>query len=363
MSSQLDFEALFNEFSASNQKVFKHDRSKTLGASETFGCLRKAWFSKRGAEFGFTKDEGANDSWGATMRGDIIENNFVVPAVRDHLPKGVALLFAGDDQETLVSGRNSATPDGLIVGLKKDALKKYGVEDIGADCIALEIKSIDPRVSLTEEKAIHHGQAQVQMGILRETTRFKPNYAVILYVDASFLDNIKVFVVPFDQKAWDAAKRRAATIWEFEDPGQIKPEGRIDGGCSLCPWQRACAIASKQAVPPEQKKYQFTVEAAEQMQDLVQRYASAKSELKAAEREFEEAKIAISEHLRDNDVRKMHDLSDPKKPLWKVSYTFVDGAKRLNQSKLLEALGDEFDVEPFYETGNGYEKVTVTLNE
>jgi hypothetical protein len=358
--AQLDFEAIFKDFVESNQKTFKHDRTQSLGASETFGCLRKAWFSKRGAEFGYEKDDG-EDSWGATQRGDLIENGFVVPAVRDHLPKGVALLFAGDAQDTLIHGRNSATPDGLIIGLKRDALQKYGIEDIGSDCVVLEIKSIDPRVALKEEKAVHHGQAQVQMGIMRETTKFKPNYAVILYVDASFLDNIKVFVVQYDENAWAAAKRRAATIWEYDDAADIRPEGRLDNSCSLCPWKRACAIASKQAVPPEQKKYDFTMEAAEAAAKLAAEYDRAKAAVKEAEREFEEAKIAIADHLKENGVRKMFDPDNPKKPSWRISYTFVDGARRLNQERLLASLGPTFDTAPFYDVGNGYEKITVTL--
>lgn len=361
--SALDFENLFDEYVKANKKVFKHDRTSTLGASETFGCLRKAWFTKRGAEFGITKDEDANESWGATLRGDLIENHFVVPAITNFLPRGAALLFAGSDQDTLVQGKNSATPDGLIVGLKKDALAKYGIPDIDSDCVALEIKSIDPRVSLREEKAIHHGQAQVQMGILRETTQFKPNYAVILYVEASFFDNIKVFVVQFDPATWEAAKKRANTLWEFDDPAEIRPEGRVDGSCELCPFTKACAKASKQSLPEEQKKYAFSPEEADIMASLVKDYTTAKDDKADAEKRFEETKIAIGELVRASGARKMFDLSDPKKPSWRVSTTWVAGARRLNTKALLESLDPDLDLDPFYEEGNGYEKVTVTLND
>src|SRR5690606_31829838 len=130
----------------------------------------------------------------------------VVPAM-EYLPAPAKLTMGGSVQETIVLGRNSATPDGLIVGLDKEPLSLYGIENIRSNCVVLEIKSIDPRVNLKEEKDIHHGQTQVQMGIIRETTKFRPNYAVIIYVDASFLDNIKVYVVEFDAKKWEVAKK------------------------------------------------------------------------------------------------------------------------------------------------------------
>jgi hypothetical protein len=51
-SKKLDFHKLFEDFNTANQKVWEHDRSTTVGASEVFTCLRKAWFEKRAKEFG-----------------------------------------------------------------------------------------------------------------------------------------------------------------------------------------------------------------------------------------------------------------------------------------------------------------------
>ena len=60
------------------------------------------------------------------------------------------------------------------------------MQDIGADCLLLECKSIDPRVKLDAPKPEHRYQVIVQLGVVRETTEFQPRYAIISYIDASF---------------------------------------------------------------------------------------------------------------------------------------------------------------------------------
>ena len=165
--SQLDFDAMFASYHATQAKTWDHDRSKTVGASEIFGCIRKGWFEKhKNGKNKYDPDED-DSSWGAALRGDILEEHYVVPALYHSIPKGTKLLLAGADQQTLISGLNSVTPDGLLVGLKRDALAKYGIPDIKSNCILIEMKSIDPRAGLSEEKSIHRGQFQQQMGIIR----------------------------------------------------------------------------------------------------------------------------------------------------------------------------------------------------
>ena len=243
--SILNFADIFSDFIEQNQKVWAHDRSESVGASEVFGCERLAWFKRFGEASGFAVDEDYEQDWGATKRGDILEEHFVVPAIRDHLPGTAKLILAGGKQVTFFHGHNSATPDGIILNLERDALKLYGVEDIGpSGCVTFEIKSIDPRVSLHQEKDIHFGQVQTQMGIIRAETEYKPDYAIIIYVDASFLSRIKVFAIKFDERVWTESKRRATRIMTTTDPVQMSPEGKIDGGCKFCPWTTACTNAS-----------------------------------------------------------------------------------------------------------------------
>jgi len=350
----LDFEAMFKAYIADSQKVWAHDRSSTLGASEVFGCIRKGWFSKRGAEFGFEKDEDYEETWGATRRGDIIENHFVVPAL-DYLPKGVKALFAGADQQTLVQGKNSATPDGLLTNLKRNALAKYGVEDIGSSCVTLEIKSIDPRVGLREEKAIHHGQTQVQMGLIRELTPHKPNYAVILYVDASFLDNIKVFVVKFEERLWNTAKKRAANVWAIDDPSKLTPEGKFDGSCEYCPFKRSCALVTTGAIPTSDVKKGKHVDLEDAlMTKLIQEYDAAKAAHAKTEYAFELAKQAIKERmqaLRENRVSGS----------WgKASWVRIPGRKTIDAKKMAEDHG--IDIAAYETEGTPYDKLTINLD-
>src|ERR1039458_4661284 len=129
----LDFDVMFKDSIDANQKTWKYDRMESVGASEAFDCLRKIWFVKLGVKFGFAQDEEDEkdpESWGARERGNLLEEHYVVPAVRDHLPGNAKLRMAGKQQETLFLNKNSATPDGLIVGLPRNALKKYGIVDI-----------------------------------------------------------------------------------------------------------------------------------------------------------------------------------------------------------------------------------------
>jgi CRISPR/Cas system-associated exonuclease Cas4 (RecB family) len=249
----IDFIEAYDEFVKANQKVWGHDRSKSVGASEAFGCLRKTWFSKNGA----SKDPDHKDSWGALERGNIIENHFAEPAITWFLEtfyNDARLIWGGANQQTLSApdAPLTATPDGLVINADDDALALYGIPSLGGTgCFNFEIKSIDPRVNLKEEKAIHRGQVQVQMGTTRETTEYRPNYAVIVYLDASFLDDIEIFVVPFDQKTYDIAKERARSVYEIKNVAEIFPEGKVDGGCEYCPFKIACAQASGKATPTD----------------------------------------------------------------------------------------------------------------
>lgn len=350
---KLDFAKIFADYVAATQKKWAHDRSKSVGASEAFGCLRATWFKKRGSEFGFTPDEDAKESWGATRRGDLIENYHVVPAVSGHLPTG-RLLYAGEDQETLFAGYNSATPDGIIAGLDRDALADYGIPDIKSDCIMLEIKSIDPRVNLRREKDIHRGQTQVQMGLVRETTDFRPHYAVILYIDASFFDDMDIFVVEFDPEVWSAGKLRAETVFTVSDPAEIMPEGKIGGDCEHCKFTSACALVTTGSIPKDRAK-ELEQETIAEFEPLMAEYQEAQDAAKAAEKRFEEAKAAIKAQLLVADSKRVKGKG------WSVSWYSQNGRKTLDTEKLKEALGVE-TLDDYTSVGDPFDVVRVTIS-
>jgi hypothetical protein len=242
----LDIDAVFQAHIDANQKTWEFDRKESLGASEAFGCIREGFFKKRGDEFGFTEDGGEPQSWGAMERGNLIENHFFAPAFKHHLPEPLAILYEGDNQKTLVKGRSSATPDGLITGLIpgepftiKVGKKTIVIDDPKSDCIVVENKSHDSRANVSEEKARHRGQTIVQMGLMRETTKHRPYYAIIVYIDASFIDHISAFVVEFDLKVYEFAKKRADQIWAAKSPLALVAEGKLDGSCEYCKFTKA----------------------------------------------------------------------------------------------------------------------------
>jgi hypothetical protein len=357
----LDFDEVFNAYMAGNQKAWAHDRGSTVGASEVWDCLRKVFYEKRAAELGFQPDE-KDASWGAMERGNLIENHFVVPALRLALPKmpslpdGIELLLAGGDQKTLVLGKNSATPDGVIRGLTPGPLTIRGgkqdifIPDIKSDCIIVEIKSIDPRATLLEERAKHHGQTQVQLGLIREMTEFKPYYSVVLYIDASFIDHVTPFVVEYDEKQYAVAKERAAAVYAHTDPMMFMPEGRFTGACEHCRWRTACGSSVIAAIPPKNAKL-ARPEAVAETDPLIRDYFAARAAYKEAERRLEITKEHIKEALLDNNVRSM--AGDG----WKATWFSVAGKKKLNTEKM-EA--DGIDLSKYEEEGAPHDQLRIT---
>lgn len=354
------FEDMFDEYVASTQKKWRHDRSKSVGASEAFGCVRKSWFSKRGADFGYKRDDDYQESWGAVRRGDLIENYHIVPAVKAGLRRrGMDLILEGEDQDTIIDGVSSATSDGLIINAPRDLLVAYGVEDIRSNCAVLEMKSFDPRINIAEEKAIHRGQTQMQMGLIRETTEWKPEFAIVLYVNASWLDDIRPFVVEYDESVYQIGRQRARKVFEVDDPALLGAEGKLDGMCTYCPFQKSCADVSVKRVPPKRealKKKEIESqdpELLDELDELVRKNEVLKRNKKDAERALEESNETIRQKLIAAHESRAVGQG------WKVSYTTVAGKKTLSKEKL-EAAG--LDPNDYMSEGAGFEKLTVTID-
>ncbi len=351
----IDFRKGFDEFIAAHQKTWKHDRNKSVGASEAFGCLRKAWFGKHNAP----KDEDYTQSWGALKRGDIIEEHFAEPGAAWYLAnrfEKTRLIWGGKRQRTLHApdAPLSATPDGLIIDADDDALAMYNVESLGGSgCFNFEIKSVDPRVNLKEEKAIHRGQTIVQMGITRETTKYQPNYAVIFYVDASFLDDISIFVVPFDQRTYEAAKERARSAFAVQDVADILPEGKIDGTCQFCPYQTACSQASERSTPNagEATAANTASPVMQQFEELLLRERELSYSKKKTEKAHKEAQEKLKDMLREVGVKRVNcgDI--------KASITWIKGRKSLDRKAMVD---DGIDLSQYEKEGDGYDTLRIT---
>lgn len=352
----LDFDLMFDTFVKSNQRTWAHDRMKTIGASEIFGCMRKAFYMRNGAP----RDPDYVEKWGATQRGNLIENNHAVPALKTGAKMfGFTTRFIGEEQETLftVEGDNSVTPDGLLIGLSRNALELYGIEDIESDCIVVEIKSIDPRVSLAEEKAIHRGQIQMQMGVIREQTEHKPMWGVIVYINASFIDDIEYFFVRYDDNVYNVGKSRAKLILTTKKVTDLIREGKIDGGCKYCMYQGVCSNDQALVIPKDAPKPKrgFTTDAAllEQIDPLVTRYARAASLAKRDATSVETLKQEMVQVMLARGQRSV------KGEGYSVSISSQEGRDTYD-IEAMRAAG--IDVDRFKKQGNPFDVVRVTLN-
>lgn len=359
-SHVIDFDAAFDIYYANNQKSWAHDRSSTVGASEVWQCLRMVWYDKRGHQFGLKPDEQDNN-WGAMERGNLIENYFVVPGLRlalprlGTLPEGVQLILAGSDQKTLVIDKNSATPDGLITGLARGPLTIKGggqvieIDDIESDCIVLEIKSIDPRATLLEEREKHRGQTQVQLGLIRETMPHKPVYSIVLYVDASFINKVTPFVVKFDPEQYAYARSRAADIYRIDDPLMIMPEGRFSGQCETCKWRGPCMGANIGSIPAKDATNPDP-EVGKVLDPLVRALIDARKAYEDAEKLVEVRKELVKQAMLDARVSKYVGKT------WSATWYSSKGAAQLDRKKLAE----EIDLAPYMKEGKPNDQLRVT---
>lgn len=284
---KFDFKKSFIQSIKDTQRVWSHNRALTLGASETFTCLRRAYYLKFHPELAEINDDGI----GYARRGDIIENYFVVPVLK-HIFGDEHVQYASDDQESFVSGLNSATPDALVFPHARDILAKYGIDDIESDCFCTEIKSFDPLMHLEEEKAFHRGQGIMQLGMFRELTEHQPMYVVILYVNASNLADIRPYVVRFDPIIYAAGKARAKKVFSAKEAYDLPAEGMHNGQCDNCPFMRACR--GEEYARAHIEVHALELDAQEIFSALAQQYLEAHEAEKAAK----EAKSRCSEEIK-----------------------------------------------------------------
>jgi hypothetical protein len=215
------------------------NRHLTLSASKAGGCLRRDFYDKQILR---RSADTRRVDWGATTRGNMFERWFWYPALKARY--GRDLHYAGSRQRTFTFDKLSATPDAVIGNQPRDSLKDLGVADLGPGrCFIADAKTIDPRVILHEPKIEHVAQLQVQMGIIRRVTRFKPLYGILSYTDASFWSETVEYVVAYSERVFQNMLKRAETVLAATSAGDIAPEGWIAGGeeCRYCPHAEACS--------------------------------------------------------------------------------------------------------------------------
>lgn len=285
-----------------------HDRSQTVGASEVGGCLRKLVYSKHGVE----QDEDFVQDLGAAERGNIIETWFE-DLVQKGLPSDVELIWSGSDQQTLVHGKQSATPDGLLVS--RDPLQQFeyqlDTQTIHTNCLYFEIKSIDPRPfdNLSEPKDQHRLQCHQGMHLTYITTggKYAPKYAVIAYVNASFVNQIKFFLIERDADLALSLERRANSVWDTYGPDNLPmPEGKIEGGkdCQWCAWRQRCQ-GHEVATIPTSEKSNYAIAVEERIHDLAVKRKELHAQTKSDASDLKLIDNEIMEVLREAGTRKV----------------------------------------------------------
>ena len=343
ISRALDMHAI------TSNRVFATDRMNTVGASEIGQCIRKTFWVKNENDpvYGVVRDNDFVDSWGARARGSVYENHFWEPALRERF--GERLKFAGKDQHTFIDNFLSATPDGLITDLTTGERKEFGTD---ADCIMAECKTADPRTNLTDPKATNAYQVQVQMGLVREQTEYKPTHSVLSYTDASFWNEVKEFIIPFDSRLFEVAKERATTIMTATSIESLKPEGWIAGGseCNYCPFTGACGVARRNLPFAETPvDPQFAAEIA----DLARQLKAAEANCKESENLVREYQDEIRNRLREKGVKKIPGI---------VSWSPVKGRAGYDTKALKEAAAAAgVDITQFETEGVPGDRLTIQI--
>lgn len=325
-----------------NQKdMGPHDRTRTVGGSEIGQCERKVWAHKmEGLKWGVERDPDYVENWGAQWRGQIIEKHFLVPAIKAIYPHTIGL---GEDQQTLVDGLISATPDCFVLDRRSEFL--------------IEFKSIDPRVRLQEPKPEHVYQVQVQMGILHARTKRRPRYAILAYVDASFLNEITEFQIDYDPDVYQRAKIRAGKILGALTMHELKPEGWIAGGkeCEYCAFTRACGIA-RTAVPADDAIEPADPQLVAEISDMAKQLKVVEALLSSYEEDKRELQNDIKERMREKGLKRVVGEGVS------ITWTAVKGRDSWDMLPLLGAASDAgVEVETFKKPGEPGDRLTVTL--
>jgi CRISPR/Cas system-associated exonuclease Cas4 (RecB family) len=327
------------------EREFKHDRTKTVGASEIGGCARRTYWAKKEHP---GEDQSAR--YGAHLRGSMMEERFWYPAMRAKY--GKRLRWSGPYQKTIVDEFLSATPDGLVVDFQPTEFKALGVPYAG-DSVVVESKTLDPRVSIYEEKAEHSYQVNVQLGLVRKFTKYKPEYAVISYIDASFWHEVDEYVVRFDPKLFEVAQQRAKSILKAVHPADLAPEGWIGGGkeCEYCPYIKACDKLRRNVPEGEDdgKDLQFSAE----MADLAREYLRLKKEEKEIASSVRETQERIKARLREKGVRRIPGV---------LSWSTIKGRESWDMKGIREEAEKKgLDLEPFCTVGDPTDRLDIRL--
>lgn len=325
------------------------DRISTLGASETFDCIRLGWLRRFKPDLADTDDI----PYGIFERGNVTEASFFVPKIISVFGRE-NVLFIGSEQETFKTDKSSATPDSLIINQPRDILAEYGIPDIGEDgTFMIECKSFNPQLNLYKEKTVNRGQAVMQLGEVRRNTQYKPTYNVILYINVADYDDLRDFIVEYDEDIYQAGIKRGELLYSATKATQLKPEGKYTDRCLYCEFSQACKALEVDKVPVQKKL--------DVPQDVLDRLTTTALRLQALDEELdklEQEKVKLREEVKD-ELISIGTNSLVKSGLT-VSYVKMKGKKTLDKGKLK---ADGIELDEYFKEGAEFTRLNISYSD
>lgn len=324
-------------------KDWTHRRELYVSASQIGLCeMRQYFMAQRGP---VQIDNERPEAWGVFARGDTGEEWVAGVFDRAQLAEhggprlGLAFSSTGKHQVTVIDEINklAATPDGIMW--------------LGSEPILLEIKTIDPRVSLDGPKPAHHRQVMFAMALMARVHSIKPTRAVILYVDCSNYANVTAFDVDYDEVEGDALIDRAKRI-HTATLDELQPEGVYDGGneCKTCDFAAQCKAYQVERVERAEASAPIDDGDLTDLDDLATQREAAIQMEGEAKRLKESATNQIRMLLDDRG------LSYAKTPGWTIRQSVTKGRETCDWRQAVE---DGVDLSDYVSVGNGYPRLMV----
>ena len=317
-----------------NDQMMSRDRHKWLNASEAASCVRRQWYTKRDQKKGIDHPAG-----GMARRGHIVEAH-VVEILR---LANVPLEVAGEDQVSLRDHERhiSGTPDGKIVW---DTDNQWGVD----------IKSFDPRTNLSKlPRKGHITQLQINLELMSTAMLpSQPRGGLLIYVNASDLDDIHIFEIDRNPVIMEWAEKRARKVLRTRAVSSLDREGKASDECRYCPFKAECLKADAVEVS-EARVASGKVNRANRgsaLSDAVNAYAEAKA--------AEEHAKAIKDKNKPIILKELKDRKQTELPVgdYVVKVEAVAGRTTLDKKKVAAA---GIDLSPYEKTGAPSTRLTV----
>ncbi len=366
----LDFRAAALEEIDQTRTPFSHDRLLTVGASEIGGCARRTAYEKSETP----PDESFSPNFGAAKRGDILEDAWTVPVVRRAVGKiGGTLIWAGQNAQRTVISENwklSATVDGLATGLHPQALAPYGATLIGRhptdNAVIVEMKSFDPRKDDSAFPIAQHlMQLQAQLGLVNhdQSHSYRPRWGVVVYVNASFVDDVRVYPDFYRRFEFHNLIRRARTIYDIP-PEKHPPEGAIAGGseCEYCPFKERCGAVETARPTRLTNRSPFSRKQADHLRSAILTVDRERDLIKAAKERKTFAEHEIKRVMTDTNTRNVAMLSQNRRVI-SARWLKTAGPVRFDFAKMAEQLmEDGHDLQKFRTRGASSQRLAVKVS-